>query len=185
MLDSQGLSGHVWWLMTRHTILTHPAMNLNPPRPVQSDSGCQRAPLSIKDAGGKGWHGLWVPAANLKSSWQGSRRSTPECQDGPSNLIQCDAGDTCVIISLEEQRNAGQYSIVEALIWLSLWWWYCSSDDGVQGSRFDLFCPGALRCGVAGAPLPTEIRLISQELPKVKDVQLTERCRSSVCRSVG
>lgn len=44
-----------------------------------------------------------------------------------------------------------------------------------QGSGVDVILPKVrcdAVCGVAGAPLPTEIRLISQELPKNEDVHL-------------
>lgn len=49
------------------------------------------------------------------------------------------------------------------------------------------FCPGrGAMCGVvvrAGAPLPTEIRLISQELPKNEDVHpsVLSGCFGSMC----
>ena len=98
-----------------HAILTHRVMELNPPWTEWVPAGPfidHRRWRQVTGVASGGRRPTWT-------AWQGSRRSTSECQDGPSNLVQCDAGDTCVIISLEEPRNAGQYSIVEStdMVW--------------------------------------------------------------------
>lgn len=145
---------------------------------------------------GRAWPLVAGGQLGLYSSMEGQPETHIPCQDGPSNLVQCDAGDTCVIISLDEPRNAGQYSIVEgsgivAVVVVELYWCWCQVVMGdVQGSGLGFFflslslsllcclptCPGALRCGVPGAPLPTEIRLISHEVPEGEDVRLTGGC---------
>lgn len=70
-------------------------------------------PFNI-DAGGKGDGTAWPsgrrrPAFALCTAMAGQPETHIRCQDGPSNLVQCDAGDTMRHQQgLGEPWNAGQ-----------------------------------------------------------------------------